>query len=50
MATFRRLAMNALRFDGFWSSTQGLAALSHYKRGLLALVGWREPVQIMNSA
>ena len=29
MATLRSLAMNALRLDGFWSITEGLAALSH---------------------
>jgi hypothetical protein len=32
-----------LRLDGFWSITEGLAALSHDIRGLLALLGWREP-------
>ena len=45
MATLRSLAMDALRLDGFWSITKGMAALSHDIRGLLALVGWREPAQ-----
>ena len=47
MATLRSLAMNALRLDGFWSITEGLAALSHDIRGLLALLGWREPPQVL---
>jgi hypothetical protein len=50
MATLRSLAMNALRLDGFWSITEGLAALSHDIRGLLALLGWREPAQALSSA
>ncbi len=28
LATLRSLAMNALRLEGFWSITEGLAALS----------------------
>ena len=32
MATLRSLAMNALRLDGFWSITEGLAALSSLTR------------------
>jgi hypothetical protein len=50
MATLRILAMNALRLDGFWSITEGLAVLSHDIRGLLALLGWREPLQALGSA
>jgi hypothetical protein len=42
--------MNALRLDGFWSITEGLAALAHDIRGLLALLGWREPAQARSSA
>jgi hypothetical protein len=42
--------MNALRLDGFWSITEGLAALSHDIRGLLALLGWREPDQELSPA
>ena len=49
MATLRSLAMNALRLDGFWSITEGMAALAHDIRGLLALQGWREPVQALSS-
>ena len=41
MATLRSLAMNTLRLDGFWSIIEGLAALAHDIRGLLALLGWR---------
>lgn len=50
MATLRSLAMNALRLDGFWSITAGLAALAHDIPGLLALLGWREPSQALSSA
>jgi hypothetical protein len=49
MATLRSLAMNALRLDGFWSITEGLATLSHDIRGLLELLGWREPTQQQGS-
>jgi len=49
MATLRGLAMNALRLDDFWSITEGLAALAHDIRGLLALLGWRGPTQGLNS-
>jgi len=38
MATLRSLAMNALRLDGYWSITEGLAALAHDIRALLALL------------
>jgi hypothetical protein len=47
--TLRSLAMNALRLDGFWSITEGLAALAHDIKGLLALLGWREPAQALCS-
>ena len=40
----------ALRLDGFWSITEGLAALSHDIPGLLALLGWQEPAQALSSA
>ncbi len=49
LATLRSLAMNALRLDDFWSITEGVAALAHDIRGLLALLGWREPAQGLNS-
>ncbi len=45
MATLRSLAMNTLRLDGFWSITEGLAALAHDIRELLELLGWREARQ-----
>ena len=43
MATLRSLAMDALRLGGFWSITHGLDALAHDIKGLLELLGWREP-------
>lgn len=42
LATLRSLAINALRLDGIWSITEGIAALAHDIKGLLRLVGWRE--------
>ena len=50
LATLQSLAMNVLRLDGFWSITEGLAALSHDIRALLALLGSREPAQALTSA
>ena len=50
MATLRSLAMNALRLGDFWSITEGLTALLHDIRGLLSLLGWREPPQALNYA
>jgi hypothetical protein len=50
LATLRSLAMNAMRLGDFWSITEGLAALAHDIRGLLALLGWREPAQALSSA
>ena len=44
LATLRSLAINALRLDGIWSVTEGIAALAHDIRGLLQLLGWRKPV------
>jgi hypothetical protein len=49
-ATLDSLTMNALRLDGFWSITEGLAALAHDIQGLLALLGWRKPGQLLSSA
>ena len=43
LATLRSLAINALRLDGIWSITQGIASLAHDIRGLLQLLGWRGP-------
>ena len=39
LGTLRSLAMNALRLEGFWSLTEGLATLAHDIPGLLALLG-----------
>ena len=39
LATHLSLAMNALRLDGYWSITEGLADLAHDIRRLLALLG-----------
>jgi hypothetical protein len=47
MATLCNLAINALRLDGFWSITEGLAALAYDIRGLLALLGWQKPAQAL---
>ena len=33
MAALRSLTLNALRLDGFWSITEGLAALAHAPKG-----------------
>jgi predicted transposase YbfD/YdcC len=41
LAMLRSLALNALRLDGFCSITEGLAALYHDIRCLLALLGWK---------
>jgi hypothetical protein len=43
LATLRSLAINAIRLDGFWSITEGIAALAHDIKGLLTLLGWTEP-------
>ena len=42
LATLRSMAINALRLDGIWSITEGIAALAHDIKGLLRLLGrWR---------
>jgi predicted transposase YbfD/YdcC len=41
LATLRSLAINALRLDGIWSITEGIAALAHDIKGLLRLLGSR---------
>ena len=43
LATLRSLAINALRLIGIWSITEGIASLAHDIKGLLRLMGWREP-------
>ncbi len=45
MSTLRSLAMKALRLDGFWSITEGSAALVNDIKSLLEHLGWREAVQ-----
>lgn len=35
------MAINALRLDGVWPITEGIAALAHDIKGLLRLLGWR---------
>ena len=39
--TLRSLAINALRLDGIWSITEGIAVLDHDIKGMLKLLGWR---------
>ena len=41
LATLCSLAINALRLDGIWSITEGIASLAHDIKGLLGLLGWR---------
>ena len=43
LTTLRSLAINALRLDGIWSITEGIAALAHEIKGLLTLLGRTEP-------
>jgi hypothetical protein len=50
LATLRSLAIDALRLDGIWSITEGIAALAHDIKGLLKLMGWREPAEEQPSA
>jgi hypothetical protein len=45
LATLRSLAINALRLDGIWSVTEGIAALAHDIKALLRRLGWREPAK-----
>jgi hypothetical protein len=40
LATLRSLAINALRLEGIWSITEGIAALAHDIKDLLTLLGW----------
>lgn len=42
LATLRSLAINALRLDGIWSITEGIAALAHDIKGLLRLLRLRK--------
>ncbi len=43
LAMLRSMAINALRLNGIWSVTEGIAALAHDIKGLLCLLGWRAP-------
>ena len=45
LARLRSLAIHALRLEGIWSITEGIAALAHDIRGLLRLLGWRETAE-----
>ena len=45
VATLRSMAINALRLEGIWSITEGIAALAHDIKGLLTLLGWRAMAQ-----
>ena len=40
-ATLRSLAINALRLNGIWSITEGIAALAYDIKGLFRFLGWR---------
>ena len=50
LASLRSLAINALRLDGIWSITEGIASLAHDIKGLLRLLGWREPGEEQHSS
>ena len=45
LATLRSMAINALRLEGIWSITEGIAALAHDIKGLLTLLGLRAMAQ-----
>jgi predicted transposase YbfD/YdcC len=45
LATLRSMAINALRLNGIWSITEGIAALAHDIKGLLRLLGWRSAAE-----
>jgi len=45
LATLRSMAINALRLEGIWSITEGIAVLAHDIKGLLTLLGWRAMAQ-----
>jgi hypothetical protein len=38
-----------MRLSGFWSLTEGTAALAHDIKGLLMLPGWQEPAPVTSS-
>lgn len=43
------MAINSLRLNGIWSVSEGIAALAHDIKGLLRLLGWREPAEPQSS-
>ena len=49
LAMLRTMAINSLRLNGIWSVTEGIAALAHDIKGLLMLLGWREPAELSPS-
>ncbi|MDP4738486.1 MAG: ISAs1 family transposase [Cyanobium sp. MAG_216] len=49
VAMLRTMAINSLRLNGIWSVTEGIAALAHDIKGLLRLLGWREPAEPQSS-
>ena len=46
LATLLSLEINALRLEGIWSITEGIAALAHDIKGLLTLLGWRAAAEM----
>ena len=49
LAMLRSLAINALRLEGIWSITEGIAALAHDIRALLRVLGWRPAAKTLSS-
>jgi len=49
VAMLRTMAIYSLRLNGIWSVTEGIAALAHDIKGLLRLLGWREPAEPQSS-
>jgi hypothetical protein len=49
LAMLSSLAINVLQLDGIWLITEGIAALAHGINGLLRLLGWRPPGEILSS-
>jgi hypothetical protein len=43
LATLRSLAIIALRLEGIWSISEGIASPARDIKGLLRLMGWRKP-------
>ncbi len=49
VAMLRTMAINSLRLNGIWSVTEGIAAFAHDIKGLLMLLGRREPATALPS-